>query len=214
MRRADSLEKTLMLGKIEGRRRRGRQRMRWLDGITDSMDMSWVCFGSWWWTGRPVMLQSMGSQRVGLDRATKLNWTESLLDSYNRTLTEIQIFYLNPVYCLLHYLLMVLILMFCSLSGIPNGEKKFSSPPFSVSEPTMWVHKSFLIYWTELFLYIFGTFLTERGSHSPPLGSGLTLVSWLTNIILQKWHPVIYLLYLFLFIYLTAPGLSCSMWDL
>ena len=40
MRRADSLEKTLMLGKIEGRRRRGQQRMRWLDGITDSMDMS------------------------------------------------------------------------------------------------------------------------------------------------------------------------------
>ena len=40
MRKADSLEKTLMLGKIEGRRRRGQQRMRWLDGITDSMDMS------------------------------------------------------------------------------------------------------------------------------------------------------------------------------
>ena len=40
MRRADSLEKTLMLGKIEGRRRRGRQRLRWFDGITDSMDMS------------------------------------------------------------------------------------------------------------------------------------------------------------------------------
>ena len=39
MQRADSLEKTLMLGKIEGRRRRGRQRMKWLDGITDSMDM-------------------------------------------------------------------------------------------------------------------------------------------------------------------------------
>ena len=40
MRRADSLEKTLMLGKIEGKRRRGQQRMKWLDGITDSMDMS------------------------------------------------------------------------------------------------------------------------------------------------------------------------------
>jgi len=40
MQRADSLEKTLMLGKVEGRRRRGQQRMRWLDGITDSMDMS------------------------------------------------------------------------------------------------------------------------------------------------------------------------------
>ena len=41
MRRADSLEKTLMLGKIEGKRRRGQQKMRWLDGITDSMGMSW-----------------------------------------------------------------------------------------------------------------------------------------------------------------------------
>ena len=65
MRRTDSLEKTLMLGKIEGRRRRGRQRMRWLDGITDSMDMGLGGLRSWWWTERPCVLPFMGSQRVG-----------------------------------------------------------------------------------------------------------------------------------------------------
>ena len=78
MRRTDSLEKTLMLGKIEGGRRKWRQRMRWLDGITDSMDMIWVNSRSWWWTGRPGVLQSFGSQRVGHDRATELNWTQWL----------------------------------------------------------------------------------------------------------------------------------------
>ena len=61
MGRTDSLEKTLMLGKIVGRRRRGQQRMRCMDGITDSMDMVWVNSGSWQWTGRPGVLQSMGS---------------------------------------------------------------------------------------------------------------------------------------------------------
>ena len=80
MRRADSLEKTLMLGGIRGRRRRGRQRMRWLDGITDSMDTVWVNSGSWWWTGRPGVLRFMGSQWIRYDWATELNWTE-LIDS-------------------------------------------------------------------------------------------------------------------------------------
>ena len=77
--RVDSLENTLMLRGIGGRRRRGRQRMRWLDGITDSMDMSWVNSGSWWWTGRPGVLRFMGSQRVGHDWVTELNWTETSL---------------------------------------------------------------------------------------------------------------------------------------
>ena len=77
MQTADSLEKTLMLGKIEGRKRRGRQRMRWLDGITDSMDMGLGKPRSWWWTGRPGMLQFMGSQKVIHDWATELNWTEA-----------------------------------------------------------------------------------------------------------------------------------------
>ena len=82
MQRVDSLEKTLMLGKIEGRRRRGRQRMRWLYGITDSMDMGLgglreleVDSGSWWWTGRPGVLRFMGSQRVRHEWATDLSWT-------------------------------------------------------------------------------------------------------------------------------------------
>ena len=153
MRSTDSFEKTLMLGKIEGGRRRGQQRMRYLDSITDSiiivpiaqrvkrlptmresqvgkspgegngnplqypclekshgprslvgcspwgrkeLDMTerlhftslhftsptqwtwvWVISGSWWWTGRPGVLHSVESQRVGHDRMTELNWTDN-----------------------------------------------------------------------------------------------------------------------------------------
>ena len=72
--RVDSLEKTLMLGEIGGRRRRGRQRMRWLDGITDSMDMSLGELQELVWTGRPGVLRFMVSQR---DTTEWLNWTEA-----------------------------------------------------------------------------------------------------------------------------------------
>ena len=76
MRRTDSLEKTLMLGKSEGRRRRDdRGWDGWMASLTQ-WTWVWADSGSWWWTGKCGMLQSMGSQRVRYDWVTELNWTE------------------------------------------------------------------------------------------------------------------------------------------
>ena len=71
IRRTDSLEKTLMMGKIEGRRRGWHC---WMASLTQ-WTWVWVNSGSWWWTGKPGVLQSMGSQRVRHDWATELKWT-------------------------------------------------------------------------------------------------------------------------------------------
>ena len=97
MQRVDSFEKTLMLGKIEGRRRKGWQRMRWLDGITDSMDMSLGNSGSWWWTGRPGVLRFMGSQRVVHDWTTELKHNVSLIIYWIYIWLQIQLEFWNPI---------------------------------------------------------------------------------------------------------------------
>ena len=79
--RADLFEKTLMLGKIEGERRRGWDNRGWDGLIASPTQWTWVWAhsGSWWWTGRTGVLWFMGSQRVEHNWATELNWTELCL---------------------------------------------------------------------------------------------------------------------------------------
>ena len=83
MQRADSFEKILMLGKIEGRRRRGYWGWDYWMPSRTQWTWVWASSGSWWWTGKPGELQSMGSQRVAYDWATELNWTYYYLCSWS-----------------------------------------------------------------------------------------------------------------------------------
>ena len=87
--RTDSLEKTLMLKKIEGRKGDDRGWDGWMASPTQ-WTWVWVNSGSWWWTWRPGLLQFMGSQRVGHDWATELNWKilKSLVSLGKRTMSK------------------------------------------------------------------------------------------------------------------------------
>ena len=141
MGRADSFEKTLMLGKIEGGRRRGWQRMRlWMASLTQRTWV-WVNSRSCWWTGRPGMLQFMGLQRVGHNWATELNWTELV--------------FLNKV-VLKHNHIFLCLFMICGCFCAMMRVGKFSQRLYGPLPKT--------IYWllVESHIFVFGTCLNKE----------------------------------------------------
>ena len=107
--RTDSLEKTLVLGKIEGGRKRGQQRMRWLDNILALWTWVWVSPWCWWWTGKPGVLWSMGLQTVGHYWMTELNCTDSCTSR-----TPLNLCYLSPLITLISLVNTCIVLNFPS----------------------------------------------------------------------------------------------------
>ena len=109
MRSVDLLEKTLMLGGTGGTKNGGRQRMRWLDGFTDSMDVRLSECRRWWWTVLPGMLRFLGLQRVWHDWVTEVNWTEQVkelnlivgkIKRISFSITSLQISHIGNLFCI------------------------------------------------------------------------------------------------------------------
>ena len=131
MQRTDSLEKTLMLGKIEGRRRRGWQGWDGCMASPTQWTWVWVDSGSWWWTGRPGVLPSMRPQRIRHDWVTELNWTEL---AWNVSLVSL-IFWKRY--------LVFRILLFSSISLHWSLRKAFLSLLILWTSAFKWVYLSF-----------------------------------------------------------------------